>query len=111
MNKWLVVLFMGIMVVFSSYQAFAQEENIQYGYGTVVKVDETTKEIVVSEYDWEGDTETTVTYSIDPNVKLENIASLGEITPDAYVDIEYVVMLDGKKVAKLISVYTPETGE
>jgi|GEM_PF-3074140 len=88
----------------------AQENEPEYSYGTVVSVNGDAKELVVSEYDWSNDTETNVTFSIDPNVVVENSATWKEIPAGAEVDIEYALE-NGKKVAKSISVYTMEESE
>ncbi|MDD5439392.1 MAG: hypothetical protein PHS37_04320 [Candidatus Omnitrophica bacterium] len=87
----------------------ATEDNTEYGYGTVVSVDDAKKEIVISEYNWETDAEANVTYSVAPEAKFENVAGLKNITAGSYVDIEYLAGEGGKRVAKLISVYEPET--
>jgi len=87
----------------------APEENMEYGYGTVVSVDDAKKEIVISEYNWETDSEGNVTYSVSGDAKFENVAALKDITAGSYVDIEYLAGEGGKRVAKLISVYEPET--
>ena len=111
MNKWLSVVLTSIMVVSLSYATFAQEEDVEYGYGTVVKVDVSKNEIVISEYDYDNDTEGTVTYSVNPEVMFENVNSLKEIAPGTYVDIEYTIREGGKKIAKFISVYKAKSEE
>lgn len=105
MNKWLSVVLMSIMVVALPYATFAQEENVEYGYGTVVKVDKAKNEIVISEYDHAGDEEVDITYSVHPNVEFVNVDLLTEINPGTYVDIGYVVREGGKRIAKFIEVY------
>lgn len=79
----------------------AQEEEIDYSWGTVAGISE--NQIVVTEYDYNKDEEVDITYSIDPNVKFENVDSLENIAVGDSVDIEYVVK-DGKRVAKVIAV-------
>ena len=111
MNKWLLAVLVSIMVVSLPCAAFAQEEDTEYGYGTVVTVDVSKNEIVINEYDYENDKEITITYSIDPEVKFGNVESLKEITPDTYVDIEYTIREDGKKIAKVINTYKTESEE
>lgn len=111
MNKWLSVILMSIMVVSLPYATFAQEEDVEYGYGAVVKVDVSKDEIIIDEYDYDSDTEITTTYSVDPKVKFENVESLKEIAPGTYVDIEYTIGKGGKKIAKFITVYEGESEE
>ena len=111
MNKWLSVVLMSIMVVALPYATFAQEEDVEYDYGSVVKVDATKNEIVIGEYDYDNDTEITVTYLVDPKANFENVNSLKEIAPGTYVDIEYIIAEGGKKIAKSISVYEGESEE
>lgn len=81
--------------------AAAQEAEVDYSWGIVAQVSE--GQIAVTEYDYEKDQETDVVYSIDPNVKLENAASLEDIAAGDSVDIEYAVE-GGKRVAKVIAV-------
>ena len=104
MNVRILAIAIGITAIILPSVIFAQED-MEYAYGTVVKVDEARKEIVVGEYDWEDDSETTVIYSLDPNVEIENIGSIAEIFPGMSVDIEYVSTEGGKRVAKLVTVY------
>ena len=111
MYKRLLVILTSIIAISLPCNAIAQEEDTEYSGGTVVEVNASKNEIVVNKYDWENDEEVTVTYSIDPDVKLENVNSLKEIGLDTYVDIEYIVQEDGKKIAKLISVYQEEFSE
>lgn len=81
--------------------AAAQGEEVDYSWGIVANVSE--GQIVVTEYDYDKDREADVVYSIDPNVELENAASLKDIAAGDSVDIEYVVEGD-KRVAKVIAV-------
>jgi len=115
MNKYLVSALTGALVFTLSCTVFAQEEKqeekkeeMKYSYGTVTQINESTNEIVINEYDLDNYSEVTVTYSVDPEAKFENVSSLKEISPDTDVDIEYVEKEDGKKIAKIISVYKEE---
>jgi len=105
MNKWLSVVLMSIMVVALPCATFAQEEYVESEYGTVVKVDVVKNEIVISEYDYENDTEIATTYSVNPETEFENVKSLKELTPGTYVDVTYTTGKDGKKIAKFINTY------
>ena len=95
----------GIIVILLPYGTFADEEDVEYSYGTVIKVDVSKSEITVAEYGYEIDEEIAVTYSVAPDVEFENLNALEEITTGAYIDIEYVIGKDGKKIAKFISVF------
>jgi len=76
-------------------------EETEYSYGTVSSI--SANQIVVKEYDYDSDTESDVTYEIDPAVTLEGVASVSEIAAGDTVDVEYIVK-DNKKVAKILSV-------
>ena len=108
MHRWLFVIMLSAMVISLPYATLAQEEDAEYGYGTVVKVNESKREIVVSEYDYDNYTEINIAYSIDPNAKLENVDSIGEIKVGDEIGIDYMEDETGKKIAKVISVYKPE---
>ncbi len=79
-------------------------ENTEYSEGTVLSVNADANEIAITEYDWNTDAEVNVTYSVDPAVQVENIASWKELASGNYIDIEYVVK-DGKRIAKYINLY------
>lgn len=108
MYRGLFVIILSVMVISLPYATFAQEEDAEYGYGTVVKVNESKKEIVVSEYDYDSDTEINITYSVDPNAKFENVDSMGEIKVGDEIGIDYMEDETGRKIAKVISIYKPE---
>ncbi|UCH12126.1 MAG: hypothetical protein JSW18_04735 [Candidatus Omnitrophota bacterium] len=104
MRKYLVgvtILILGFLVCFPPDISLAQEEEMEYSWGTVNSV--SSGQIVVAEYDRSRDEDVYVTYTIDPKAKLENVNSLKDIAVGDSVDIEYVVR-EGKKVAKLITV-------
>ena len=105
MGKWILVMLIGATMLSSPCEIFAQEEDIEYVYGTVITVNEAKNEIVVSEQDWESETEVTVTYSIAPTAELEGVESITEIKPDMSVEIEFITDKSGKKVAKSVGVY------
>ena len=119
MKKYLLlILLIGIMLVMSPYILLAQEvqektgtqekpEEKDYSYGRVTKVDVAKNEIVVSEYDWETNQDIAVTYSVAPDAKFENVASLKEVEPDTEVSIEYIEE-NGKKIVKFISIHKVE---
>lgn len=110
MSKWLLVVLMCI-AVFSSVQAFAQEEDVDYSWGTAKSV--SSDQIIVTERGYDNDeyVDVEVIYSIDPAVELEGVESLKDIVTGDSLDIEYVIQGD-KKVAKVVTVEKPsETGE
>lgn len=108
MVKLLLVLLVGVMVISLPCATFAEEENAEYGYGTVIEVKKDSNEIIVSEYDWDSDAEAAITYAIHPDAEVENSDSWKNIPNGTYVDIEYVTDEKGKKVAHYIGVYKPE---
>lgn len=77
-----------IVGILGSAIAEETEEQLKYSGGTINSI--TDKAIVISEYDPDEDIETNVVYVIDPEIKLEGVASLGEIAADDYVDITYI---------------------
>ena len=86
----------------------AQEaEETEFSYGTVKSV--TGNQLVVSEYDYDADKDIDVTYTVPPEAKLENVASVQEIAAGDIVDIDFVAK-DGQKVVSLITVEKP-TGQ
>ncbi len=108
----MVLAFLFLMCYMSGV-SLAQEEEVEYSWGRVSSL--SSNQIIVKEYDYESDEEVDVTYAIDPEVKIENVNSLKEITIGDSVGIDFVVK-DSKKVAKVIIVekssyeeeYTPE---
>ena len=105
---FLSLIFSGFLLPLTPTVVFAAEEapeevgdDTQYSYATVVSLSD--KDLVVSEYDYEKDESVNVTYSLDPAVKLRNIASLKEIAVDDAVEIIYTVK-DSKKIATAIAV-------
>lgn len=104
MKKYLVfttVLMLNFLICSVSGVSLAQEEETEYSWGTVSSV--SSNQIVVSEYDYETDENSEVTYTLAPNTEFENVDSLKDIAVGDNVDIEYVVK-NGKKVAKTITV-------
>lgn len=106
MAKYLLLILVCISLAY--VPAYSQEEDVEYGYGTVVEIKKDSNEIVVSEYDWESEEEVDVTYSIHEDLKIENIDSWKEIPNETYIDIEYVIDADGKRIAKYINAHKTE---
>ena len=101
MSKWLLAVLICIITVFSSTQTFAQEEDIEYSWGTVKSI--SSSQIVVTEYDYDNDEDVEATYSVDPKVELIGVKSLEDIAVGDSLDIEYIIQ-SGKKIAKVITV-------
>ena len=105
MRKYLgiaIVLMFGFLMCSMPGISLAQEEEeMEYSWGAVSSV--SSNQIVITEYDYDSDEGTDVTYAVDPNAELKNVDSLKDIAVGDNVDIEYVVR-NGKKVAKIITV-------
>ena len=79
-------------------------DETEFSYGTVKSV--AANQIVVSEYDYDGNKDVDVTYSVPADAKLENAASLQEVKVGDSVDIDFTVK-SGQKVASAITVEKP----
>jgi len=106
MKRYLVaaaVLALGLVVCFASGISLAQEEEeeMEYSWGTVSSV--SSDQIVVVEYDYDSKEDVDITYTIDSEVKLENVNLLKDIAVGDSVNIDHVI-IDGKRVAKIIAV-------
>ena len=77
----------------------------EYSYGTVVSV--SADKIVVKEYDYDKDVEVEVTYTIEADLELQNVASIEQIKVGDDIDL-YFDSKDDKKIARIISVESPE---
>lgn len=100
MRRFLSVMLTVSILCFSSGLSLAQEQDMDYVWGTVVKV--SPEEITVSEYEYDLDEEIDVVYKIDPDVKLEGIDVLNELSEGDSIEIAYVIK--GKnKIAKSIT--------
>lgn len=108
MSKMLLISLILATMVAMPYTATAQEEDVEYGGGTVVGIDKASGKITVTEYDWESDAEGTVIYIVDEGAEFENVTAIAEISPDDYVEVEYIIDKDGKRIAKYITVYSEE---
>lgn len=106
-NKLSMFVFVSLMIISLPCLSLAQED-LEYGYGTVNKVDTSSNTIVLSEYDYDSDSEIIATYSVTADTKFDGVSALKEIEIGEDVDIEYVVDSAGRKVAVSISVYETE---
>jgi hypothetical protein len=110
MKKLLLIALMAAVAAVSvPFMAAAQEaEETSTSYGTVTQV--SAEQIVVSEYNYDTDTNESVTYVLDPKVEIKNVASIKDIAVNDNVEINFLVK-DGKKIAKVVSVEKPEPEE
>lgn len=115
MNKYVFgfMLLFGILIsstpVFSEDASVAQpaeatEPETEFSFGTVKSIAQ--NQIVVSEYDYESNTDVNVTYEVPADAEFENVKSLGEIAVGDSVDIDFLAK-EGKKVAVVITVEKP----
>jgi hypothetical protein len=81
---------------------FAQEESDDFkvAFGTVAGI--TATEVVISEYNTENDTEENITYGIDSETHVEEVAGIEAIKAGDEIEIFYEEV-DGKKAARYIS--------
>lgn len=102
----LTLLLLGFILFANSLPivSLAQEEETEYSLGTVKSI--SSGRIIITEYDYDTEEEINVTYTITPNVKLDNVKSLKEIAVGDDVWIDYVIK-DGKKIAVGIEVRKP----
>ena len=96
------------MFYFSDVALAQEEEEIEYSWGRVSSV--SSGQIIVTEYDYDKEEESDVTYTLSPNVELRNIDSIESIVVGDSLDIEYIVK-DGKRVAKAIGTEEPSYEE
>ena len=111
MNRWILVTLTCVLILGLPCVPFAQEEEAEYSDGIVIKVNGLKSEIVIMEYDFDSGEMAEVTYSVSPDAELENVNALKEITNGTEVNIQYIIGGDGKKIAKYITVYMPESEE
>ena len=108
--KLMAFFMVALLAVGLSVQtAAAQDDDVQYSYGKVEKISGEAITLTETYYDEEtgGDIVETVTYMIVPEVELENVKALEEISAGNEVDIEYSET-DGTKKVTYIYVYPEE---
>src|SRR3989338_9871177 len=69
--------------------AEGEQEEPEYSFGTVKKVE--TDQIVISEFDYDTGEEKEITYWLDPGVELNGGNSLQEIAVGGEVDVGFIV--------------------
>lgn len=85
------------------------EPEIEWVWGEVVSSDAQNKTILIKYLDYETDQEKETTINIDDKTTYENIGSLEEIQPKDVLSIDYIVDLEGKNIARKISIEKPES--
>lgn len=93
---------------FFSSALLAQTGDLEYGYGTIAKVN--AEEIVVNEYNLQSDQESVVTYQIDETTQFDNEVLLADLHEGQHIEIDYLPQGE-KKIAKIISLETKNEPE
>jgi hypothetical protein len=84
-----------------------QEPETQWVWGEVVTVDLQNNMVFVKYLDYESDQEKEIEIGVGDNTTYDNVNSVTELKPKDTVSIDYI-SLDGKNIAKNISVEKPE---
>lgn len=137
MKKFLTLFFLlaAIMAIFGLNQNFAQDQDqrdpvqylppenenpvipqgrsqegqaTQWLWGEVISVDPQKNELVVKYTDYDTDQGKEVPISADAETTFENAKAITDIKPLDTVGIDYSVNMEGKNIAKNISVEKPE---
>lgn len=87
------------------------EPEVQWLWGEVVSIDENTKQLLIRYLDYETDSEKVISINTDAKTIYENAKSLEEIKTQDTLSIDYVATLDGKNIAKNISIEKNEGAE
>ncbi|MDD4980206.1 MAG: hypothetical protein PHC54_02885 [Candidatus Omnitrophica bacterium] len=89
----------------------AAEPEVEWLWGEVVSIDTDSKQLLVRCLDYETDTEKVISININEKTTYENAKSLAEIKTQDTLSIDYVAALDGKNIARNISVEKDEGAE
>jgi hypothetical protein len=87
------------------------EEDASWGFGKVVSVDTASNKILISEYDYENESEKTTVYTVNADTELVNDMSLWGITIGSEVSVEYKIGENGRKIATYIDISGEEAAE
>jgi len=79
------------------------EPDVQWVWGEVSTVDAQNKALTLKYLDYETDQEKEITISADAKTTYENIKAFEEIKPKDSLSVDYFASLDGKNIAKNIS--------
>jgi len=84
------------------------DPDVQWLWGEVVSVDLNAKQITVKylDYDTYQDKESAI--NVDEQTTYENLTSLEEIKPQDTISVDYIISLEGKNLARNISLEKPE---
>jgi hypothetical protein len=85
-----------------------KESDVQWVWGEAVSIDVDKSVFVVKYLDYEDNQEKMLTVNVDAGTVYESIKSLGEVKPQDFLSIDYMVTQDGKNIAKNISLDKPK---
>lgn len=108
MKNFLIVTLGILTFLFSLSLCLAQEGEMDYSWGVVVKV--SPEEIIVLEYDYELEKETKVAYKIDRETEFIDIESIDDLIEDDPVEISYIVK-NNERIIKTITLEDTSDGE
>jgi len=80
----------------------------QWIWAEVVGVDASAKSLTLKYLDYETDLEKQIVLGVDENTVYENIKSFDEIKVADTLSVDYVLLADGKNIAKNISLEKPD---
>lgn len=81
----------------------AEEPELQFLWGEVVNLDLANKAILVKNLDYETDQERETPILVDEKTVYENFKSIEELKQNDMVSVDYIVMPDGKNIARNLS--------
>ena len=85
------------------------EPEMQWAWGEVISVDAQRNEFTVKYLDYETDQEKQMTVNVDEKTTYENVKSLSDIKPQDTTGIDYIVTVEGRNIAKNVSIENPES--
>lgn len=85
------------------------ENDTQWAWGEVVNLDSAGKIITLKYLDYETDQEKDMLLAVDDKTTFENIKDFAEIKIKDTLSIDYVVLPDGKNIAKNIGLESPDS--
>ena len=108
MKRRFLVGSLAVVLALSLTSLSTAEEGIDWGFGSVVSVDTVSGEILISEYDYESETATTVAYTVNDETEIGAGMSLESIPLGCEVSIEYHIGDNGNKIAVYINMSDEE---
>jgi hypothetical protein len=92
-----------LSLAFVELNSFAQvDDEMQYSYGEVVSISQ--NQMLVREFDYMTGEEKDVLYYLNDDTIFDIVVTADQMQPGDLVDIEFVVMADGSRIAKEILV-------